>query len=370
MNKKAIIIGGGIAGLLSAIQLQARDIPCLVVEKKRFPFHRVCGEYISNEAKPFLKKLDLYPGSLNPPSISRFQLSSVRGKTSTMNLDLGGFGLSRFNFDNFLYEKAMALGVEFLFEEVTNVSFEDDRFAISTSNTTMFSRIALAAFGKRSLLDVKLNRGFVKKRSPFVGVKYHIKTNHPSDLIALHNFDGGYCGISNVENGITNLCYLVSAKGLKENGNIEALEQNILYQNPLLKSIFVNSDFIFDKPEVIGEVSFATKAPVENHIIMVGDAAGMITPLCGNGMAMAIHASKIACELILRFWHSEIDRATLENSYREMWDQKFKIRLQAGRYVQRLLFGTPLASEIATGLVSNLAPLRNFIMKQTHGAPF
>ncbi len=370
MNEKAIIIGGGIAGLLSAIQLQTQDIPCLVVEKKHFPFHRVCGEYISNEAKPFLEKLDLFPESLQPPSISRFQLSSVRGKSSTMELDLGGFGISRFNFDNFLYEKALGLGVEFLFEEVSSIKFEEDRFAISTSNATLFSRIVVGAFGKRSLLDVKLEREFVKKRSPFVGVKYHIKTDHPSDLIALHNFDGGYCGISNVENGITNLCYLASAKGLKQNGNIEALEQNILHQNPLLKSIFANSDFIFDKPEVIGEVSFATKKPAENHIIMVGDAAGMITPLCGNGMAMAIHASKIACELIVKFWYSEIDRVTLEKSYTEIWNQKFKIRLQAGRYVQRLLFGTPFASEIASGLVSNIAPLRNFIMKQTHGEPF
>ena len=105
MNQKAIIVGGGMAGLLTAIQLQARNIPCLVVEKRRYPFHRVCGEYISNEAKPFLKELHLFPDLIEPTSISRFQLSSVRGKSSTMPLDLGGFGVSRFAFDNFLYEK-------------------------------------------------------------------------------------------------------------------------------------------------------------------------------------------------------------------------------------------------------------------------
>lgn len=370
MNEKTIIIGGGIAGLVTAIQLQTQKIPCLVIEKRRYPFHRVCGEYISNEAKSHLKKYRIFPEELNPTSISRFQLSSVRGNYSTMPLDLGGFGISRFAFDNFLYEKAIALGVEFLFEEVNFLTFEEDRFQITSTNTTLFSKIVVAAFGKRSLLDVKLNRDFIKKRSPFVGVKYHIRTDHPPDLIALHNFKGGYCGISNVENGITNVCYLASAKSLKDNGGIENIEQNVLYKNPLLKSIFDNSDFLFDKPEVIGEISFETKAPIEDHIIMVGDAAGMITPLCGNGMAIAIHSSKIASELISKFLHAEIDRKTMEDSYSRSWNRNFRIRLATGRHVQRLLFGTPFASEIASGLISNIAPLRNFIMKQTHGVPF
>ncbi len=370
MSEKIIIVGGGLAGLLTAIQLQTQNIPCLVVEKKRYPFHRVCGEYISNEAKPFLERLNLFPSALAPTSISRFQLSSMRGKTSTMPLDLGGFGISRFAYDNFLYSSALSLGVEFLFEEVNAITFEANQFTVMANTQKLFSRIVIAAFGKRSLLDVKLDRKFVKKRSPFVGVKYHIKTDHAADLIALHNFDGGYCGISNVENGITNLCYLASAKQLKENAGIDGLEENVLCRNPLLKSIFANSDSLFDKPEVISEISFETKAPVENHIIMVGDAAGMITPLCGNGMAMAIHSSKIAVEWITQFWNSKIDRTTMEISYRKEWNHNFKSRLQTGRYVQRLLFGTPFASEIASGLISNIKPLRNFIMKQTHGVPF
>ena len=103
---------------------------------------------------------------------------------------------------------------------------------------------------------------------------------------------------------------------------------------------------------------------------MVGDAAGMITPLCGNGMAMAIHASKIGCDWVARYRNGEIDRATLERGYEKEWNKSFNGRLKMGRVVQQLLFGTPMASEIATGLISKIPPLRNFILKQTHGAPF
>ncbi len=370
MNEKIIIIGGGVAGLLSAIQLQTQHIPCLVIEKKRYPFHRVCGEYISNEVKPFLKKLSIFPSEYNPPFISRFQLSSVRGKSVTMPLDLGGFGISRYSFDNFLYEHAQSLGVEFLFEEVSNLTFTDNLFHVTTDTKELVSKLVIGAFGKRSLLDVKLNREFIKRRSAYVGIKYHIKTDHADDLIALHNFDGGYCGISNVENDISNLCYLVSSKQLKKNGGIKELEQETLYKNPLLKSIFINSEFLFSKPEVIGEISFETKSPVESQIIMVGDASGMIAPLCGNGMAMGIHASKIACEYVAQFWNSKINRQTMERMYTQAWRHHFNLRLQVGRRVQQILFGTPFASEIATGFISNVKPLRSFIMKQTHGVPF
>ena len=101
------------------------------------------------------------------------------------------------------------MGVIFyLKEEVEKILFDDENFFIKTQNRQLEADIVIGAFGKRSKVDIHLKRSFMQKRSPYVGVKYHIKTNHPDDLIALHNFNGGYCGISNVEEGKTNLCYL------------------------------------------------------------------------------------------------------------------------------------------------------------------
>jgi len=109
--KRVIIIGGGLAGLISSIELARAGIFCRVIEKRTYPFHRVCGEYVSNEVVPFLKSAGLYPGQFNPPVISKFQLSSVNGKSEVMPLDLGGFGISRYSFDHFLYERAKELGI-------------------------------------------------------------------------------------------------------------------------------------------------------------------------------------------------------------------------------------------------------------------
>jgi flavin-dependent dehydrogenase len=111
--KKIIIIGGGLAGLVAAVKLIHAGIPCMVIEKKSYPFHRVCGEYISNEAVPFLKSLGLYPENFSPPQISRLMLSAINGKSETLPLDLGGFGISRYAFDQFVFQEARRCGVEF-----------------------------------------------------------------------------------------------------------------------------------------------------------------------------------------------------------------------------------------------------------------
>jgi flavin-dependent dehydrogenase len=156
---------------------------------------------------------------------------------------------------------------------------------------------------------------------------------------------------------------------LKQNGSIKEMEKQVLYKNPFLKSLFLNSEFLFDRPETINEISFATKSPVHNHILMAGDAAGMITPLCGNGMALAIHSAKLTSELIIQYSQKKITRITLENDYALQWNNQFARRLWVGRQIQKL-FGADWVSNLSVGIVNYAKPLATYLMKQTHGTPF
>ena len=101
------------------------------------------------------------------------------------------------------------------------------------------------------------------------------------------------------------------------------MEQNLLYKNPFLKKIFTEAEFLFPEPVTISQISFDKKEPIENHVLMIGDAAGMITPLCGNGMSMAFHSSKIASEIIEFFLNKKITRQEMESQYKTAMGKSF-----------------------------------------------
>lgn len=343
-----------------------------VIEKGEFPSHKVCGEYVSNEVTPFLKQHNLYPDEWDLPLIHRFQLTSVSGASANASLKMGGFGISRFRLDDFLYKKALTNGAAVLPNtQVNNIEFQDDQFYLQLNNgNTIITKWVIGAHGKRSVIDKKLNRPFISERSDFLGVKYHIKTDLPADTIALHNFEGGYCGVSQVEQGEYNLCYLGTRSILRQYGDIATMEEQILMKNPFLRDLFTNSDFLFDKPLVINEISFRKKLPVEDHIFMAGDAAGLITPLCGNGMALAIHSAKILSDVLIQNINHNLDRSIIEQQYIKRWNKHFSTRLLIGRVIQNHLFGSARTSNVAINLLKLTPPFARWIIKQTHGDEF
>jgi flavin-dependent dehydrogenase len=369
-NFDVIIIGGGLAGLCNAIHLSKFGKNVLLIEKNTYPKHKVCGEYISNEVLPYLSFLEINPFDFGAVKIDKFQLSTTNNKVISAKLPLGGFGISRFQLDYILAEKAKENGVTILQDTVLETNFENEIFTITTKNNQKFrTGIAIGSFGKRSLLDIKLERDFIKKKSPYLGVKIHVKGEFKADLVALHNFKGGYCGVSKVENDAINLCYITNFSSFKQYKNIADFQKNVVFKNEFLKEIFKNSKPLFDEPLSISQISFETKKPVENHLIMCGDSAGMIHPLCGNGMSMAIQSAQIASKLILNYLDGEIlSRNELENKYISKWNKQFKWRLKAAHFIA-MLFRNDKMANFLLQIVRRIPFLLPIIIKQTHGKP-
>lgn len=327
------------------------------------------------ESWDFIKSLGLNLDEMNLPIIKKLIVSSPNGKCIEQDLPLGGFGISRYKLDDELYKIAKNVGVK-IYEEtkVDTILFDDDSFIISSSKINIQSRIVAASFGKRSNLDIKWSRNFIKQKpnklNNYIGIKYHVQVDFPTDTIALHNFKNGYCGISKVEDEKYCLCYLTTAENLKMNNNsIGEMEKKILHQNKLLKKIFTQSKILFDEPVVISQISFDKKSQVENHVLMTGDAAGMITPLCGNGMSMALHGSKIAFECINAFLQNKISRQQMEEHYTTTWKKEFEKRLRTGRVIQSF-FGGKWITNI---FISALKPFPGLVKKlitATHGKAF
>lgn len=365
-----VIIGGGLAGLTSAIHLSKSNFSVLLIEKNTYPKHKVCGEYVSNEVLPYLNYLGFNPFEFGAKQISNFELTTHNNKTITASLPLGGFGMSRYQMDYQLYKRALETGVEVLQDAVTDVNFTSNNFQIETKSSKSFqAKIVIGAFGKRSNLDVKFNRKFITKTSPYLGVKIHVSGNFPEDKVALHNFKGGYCGVSKVENDHINLCYITDFKVFKKYKDINAFQNEVVFKNSALKDVFKSSKLEFEIPLTISQISFETKSPIEKHIIMCGDTAGMIHPLCGNGMGMAIRSSQLASQLIIDYLQEKIKtRSDLENQYTKQWYKTFKWRLRAGHTIAYLFRQNWLAPILLSGLrwFPFLLPK---IIKMTHGKP-
>jgi menaquinone-9 beta-reductase len=376
------IIGGGLGGLALGIQCARAGYKTILFEKEQYPFHRVCGEYISLESWNFLEELGLPLSDMNLPVIKRLLVSSPNGNTLQHSLGLGGFGISRYTIDNELAKIARAAGVHLVDGvKVTDVSFDGEHFTLKSSSRpgrmqfgNIRAKMVAGSFGKRSNLDVKWHRPFAQhkpnKLNNYIGVKYHIRTNHPADLIALHNFSNGYCGISRIEDNKHCLCYLTTADNLKKSNNsITRMEKEVLCKNLYLNEIFNNADFIMEEPVVISQISFEKKSLVEDHVLMVGDAAGMITPLCGNGMSMALHAGKLAFGEIEHFFSNGASRKEMETRYAAEWKKHFAGRLRIGRFIQGF-FGDPLLSNLLISSVKPFPRVAGWLIRQTHGEPF
>lgn len=372
MTADAVIIGGGLSGLINAILLSRQHRKVIVIEKQTYPFHKVCGEYVSSEVLPFLRQLGIDPHEeFRLPAISRLAMSSPAGRLLQVKLDSGGFGISRYRLDEFLFRKAQGSGAVVLQgTTVMSVGFSEDKGWVKTSAGELIrADVVIGAFGKHSNIDRLLDRPFFQKKSPYIGVKYHFSYDMPDDLVALHNFKNGYCGVSKVEEGITNVCYLTTQQNLKAAGSIEAMEASVLIANPHLRKVFTQGRKLWDGPKVISQVSFEPKKAVEDHILMSGDAAGLIAPLSGNGMAMAMHAGALCAGLVHRFLAGEISREEMEQQYSRQWERLFLPRLKTGKRLQSL-FGRTTVSEASLLFMRMFPGILSTVIRHTHGKPF
>lgn len=363
---EVIVIGGGLAGLTTALHLSQNGVEVCLIEKNCYPKHKVCGEYVSNEVLPYLNALEIDPYQYGAKKIELFQITDKKGRPIKTTLPLGGFGISRYAFDNILYT-SIKDSVHVVFDSVVDINFNKELFTIQTQKgKSYYAPIAVGSYGKRSNLDTFLKRKFIQKKSPWLAVKNHFEYKFPDDTVALHNFEGGYCGLSKTEENVVNACYLTTFKSFKKTKNIEDFQNHELSKNPHLKAFFQKATPIFNKPLTISQVSFDRKKPIEKHIFMLGDSAGLIHPLCGNGMAMAIMSAKLFSESYLKMRENNTSRSQLEQEYSTNWNNAFASRLHTGRYIQKALLH-PIAAKIGFSIGRIFPATLTALISQTHG---
>jgi len=372
MKYDVIIVGGGLAGLSSAIDLGKKGYSILVIEKGSYPRQKVCGEYISMESHRYLNELCPPLAEFNLPKIQKFRLTSTGNSEFTTHLGLGGFGVSRYLLEELLYKEALKHGVTFFLDtKASDLSYDENgkSYTVTTKSQVVSASIICNASGRRSNLEAH-DKGKKNPGTNYIGIKYHIRFPRDREQIEIHNFQGGYCGISNIEEDKSCLCYIVNANELhKVNKSIPELEKRILSQNKNLAKIFTEAEFIFKEPVTISGINFLIKKPVNDGSFFLGDSAGSIAPVTGNGMSMGLRSACILAQNIDNYFSGKINKQDLNNNYVTFWNKEFSTRIKLSRHFQKLS-EYPSLTKMTIGLFKAFPPLAKGVINLTHGEAF
>lgn len=370
----AAIIGGGLAGCSAAITLAEYGFRVVVFDAKSFPHHKVCGEFLSPSSQLYLRSLGVWPAvqAINPASIRDVSVITRHGNCWHTALPGTGLGISRWTLDQILVQHAKCMGVTFL--EKTSVSDVqgslDTGFVLNARSLhglqTFAARSVIAAYGKTSNLDRVFTRSTPTRRSEFIALKNHFYGSSLADSINLYTFPGGYCGLSAIEADRTNLCLLVRKDVFRQvsDGAVERFVAWMCTQNPTLGDWIRTAEQVYPRWMSISQFSFEPRSVIERDMLMAGDSAGLIAPLSGDGMEMALRGGRIAALAVHCFLTSHWSATELCQNYTQLWHRAFGTRFSLARLLQFVLLRSPLA-DAGLRLLNHLPTVGSFIVRQT-----
>ncbi|HUP47489.1 MAG TPA: FAD-dependent monooxygenase [Thermoanaerobaculia bacterium] len=354
MKVDVAIVGAGPAGSTLGALLARRGVAVALIDRDTFPRDKLCGEFLSYDALPLLDRLGLIAqlDAHAAPSISRCR---VVGRRSIYEFELPrpARGVSRLLLDQLLFRAAVAAGAAdwsgWTAARVSGSAVEIER---NGEKRTLAAAVVAGAWGRWGRFDAQLGRGFVRDRAHRnFGFKRHYRATDREDrVIELYSFRRGYLGVSPIEGGLANVCGLVHASrltGLK--GRWDTFVATIREEEEALDRMYAAHEpaqegFLSSEP-----VIFRPRSAVEGGVLMVGDASGVIDPLTGNGLAMAVQSALVAAPSILRLLGGG-DRGAIESAYRQAHHGFFAPRIRWSRPVARLL-SQPAIVETALRLV-------------------
>jgi flavin-dependent dehydrogenase len=361
------IVGGGPAGSTLAALLARRGIAVALIDRDTFPRDKLCGEFLSYDALPILERLGVLH-DVDERGAPHISLCRVIGSKRTLTFDFPDVarGISRMTLDDLLFRAAIAAGAQnfagWTAEKIASGTLELRR---GEERRTLRARAIAGAWGRWGRFDTELGRGFVRDRSHRnFGFKRHYFAASQPEAIELFSFRDGYLGVNAIEDGLTNICGLVHASRLSgHKGRWDAFVETIRTEEPRLEELYsrhvpAQSNWLSSEP-----VIFRARSPVEGGIFMIGDASGIIDPLTGNGMAMAIQSALLVAPSLVRLLEKPGDRRRIEREYRSRHHTFFGSRISWSRRVARLL-SRPRLLDVALASVRSRA-IGRFLLRRT-----
>jgi flavin-dependent dehydrogenase len=325
------VIGGGPAGTSASITAARHGAKVLLLERGRYPRHKVCGEFVSGEAIGLLSSLLGDGCAQQGIALSRARIF-IDGTKLETGVKPAAVSIPRVDMDSALWNAALEADVDGRQAQPVEHIEGDGPFRIFTAADTFTARALINASGRWSNLSNNGNGSITEK---WLGLKAHFHEARPEQSVDLYFFDAGYCGVQPVTPAETrdadriNVCAMVRA------GTATSLE-TILHWHPELAKRSASWKQVFE-PVTTFPLTFREPSPTQHRILLAGDAAGFVDPFVGDGISLALRSGALAAESLRAFFMgtSGLDQAI--SSYREAYERRLAPVFRASSSIRRML---------------------------------
>ena len=391
MNKPfdydVIIAGGGPAGASAAIHLTMNGVRVLLVEQKTFPRAKLCGEFISPECAPHFARLGVADRLLaaGPAKLTETVFYSPKGQSVSVpsawfRVNGVALGLSRAEMDEQLLRRASAAGAQVLEDtQVADLLFDKDRVAglrvkRHGSEVDYRAPLTIDATGRTRALARRVGRQrnkMKRNRASLVAFKAHLENARVAPgACEIYFYRGGYGGLSSIEGGLSNLCFIAAAREVRKCGaDAERVMREVVSQNrraaQALEQARACTPWLAVSLEGFGRHAVTPAI----GLLAIGDAASFIDPFTGSGMLMALESGELAAGLIrdhLGAIRSGDGLRKLEMAYASAYRKRFHSRLRACSMIRRAAF-VPGLAQLAIRVFGASECLRQRMSRATRG---
>ena len=365
--RDVVVVGAGLSGSGIAAALAQRGWDVLLIERDRFPRHKVCGEFLSPEAQHSLQTLGVLGdvAALGPVPLHGAAITTPGGATLEMALPADAWGLSRHALDARLATAVERCGGEvWQGASVTHTTQDGDAYRIQVrlsaelgrmQTCSIQARAVIMACGRHSsdALPPRNTAQGADKRGwrNCVGLKVHYQNVLMDPRVELYLFPGGYVGINPVEGGRANVCVLITYAAFQAAGkSLPCVLEIVAARHPTFARRLHGACAVAESECAVAPVDTQRQpAPwdADSAVACLGDTAAMIPPLAGDGMAMALRSAELCLNPADAYLDGNLSLKGWEEEYGRAWRREFVGRLRLGQSLQGALTTRGLGDAMA-----------------------